>query len=292
LLARIIRLDHVYVRRAMNSADRQTVAAAWLRLRSRLGAIAFRNPVFPTTDSPNLWIAGLLGRGHVYFDVGANAGETLSVAVARLGKSGEAHAFEPNPRTFANLSSLVRLAGWRNIRLTNAAVAAEAGEVTLFCPPSNPSSSLSRAFIAHIPDDQVSSVQCPAITLDSYWKQLGLKSLTLMKIDVEGAELPALRGSERMIESFRPYLVVEVTDSNARELAFGYRTVELLGYLMDRNFALFHMVGGRVHPLKRPEDWVESTHDVCAIPREKLEREEVRRLFKVRRPRTETSFAS
>jgi FkbM family methyltransferase len=285
MLHRAILMDHEYVRRAMKSPARRADAALWLRIRAHIGAAVFRMPMVPTSDSPNLWIAGLLNPGDTYFDVGANAGETLSVAVARLGAAGHAHAFEPNPITFASLSSLVQLTGWRNVRLVPAALGAEKGEATLFCPPSSGSATISRTFISHIPDGSVSSVLCPVITLDSYWEQAGRCAVTLMKMDIEGAELPALRGASKFIDEARPYIVLEITGSESREAAFGYRTEELLSFLTDRNFDLFHMEGGRVYQLKEFGNLRESIHDVCAIPREKRERKEVRELLAARKPR-------
>jgi FkbM family methyltransferase len=285
LIYRAILMDHAYVRRAMNASQRSPVAAAWLRLRARIGAAVFRMPSLPMSDSPNLWIAGLLGPGDTYYDVGANAGETLSIAAARVGRSGSAHAFEPNPPMFASLSNLVRLAGWRNVRISQVALAEEEGETELFCPPSSSSSTISRNFISHIPDASLSSVKCPLITLDSYWAGTGRAPVTLMKLDIEGAELLALRGGTGLIEGTRPYLVMEVTDSAAREAAFGYRTRDLLQFLTSRGYDLFHMAGGRAYPLPSHDDLPDSIHDVCAIPKERLASNEVRRLFAARRPR-------
>jgi FkbM family methyltransferase len=52
------------------------------------------------------------------------------------------------------------------------------------------------------------SVTVPLVTVDS----LGLRDVTFMKIDVEGHELPALRGAEQTIKRDRPRLLIEIEE--------------------------------------------------------------------------------
>ena len=56
----------------------------------------------------------------------------------------------------------------------------------------------------------------------------------LVKIDIEGAEVLALRGATRLVRDVRPLFYVEVTDATATEVfdifsARGYRASDLDG---------------------------------------------------------------
>jgi hypothetical protein len=54
------------------------------------------------------------------------------------------------------------------------------------------------------------TVEVEALTLDAYAEREGLKSLDLIKLDVEEAEHLVLAGAENSIRKFRPIVVCEV----------------------------------------------------------------------------------
>ena len=47
------------------------------------------------------------------------------------------------------------------------------------------------------------------VTIDGAWAALGKPSVALMKLDVESAELRALRGAEELLRRCRPVLLLE-----------------------------------------------------------------------------------
>lgn len=98
-------------------------------------------------------------------------------------------------------------------------------------------------------------------TGDNVLSDLGLDSISLIKIDVEGGELDALRGLTRTIDTFRPMLIVEVapyahletTDPAAdaanpdrrRVAAFRKKRIgELEGFLRDARYGYFKINDG------------------------------------------------
>lgn len=127
----------------------------------------------------------------VIVDVGANIG--LAALYFRAQYPGaEIVAIEPDPETFAKLEQNV--GGDPRIRPVNAAVAAEPGELVLFRPPGySIASSLKRGGA-----DGGASARVRAETLDGLCAELGLTRIDLVKLDVEGAELDALRGFSRL----------------------------------------------------------------------------------------------
>jgi len=52
--------------------------------------------------------------------------------------------------------------------------------------------------------------------LDKLVRRLNLKSISLIKIDTEGAEYPILLGGIRTIKNFRPNLIIETHPWNYR----------------------------------------------------------------------------
>ena len=48
------------------------------------------------------------------------------------------------------------------------------------------------------------------ITIDTYFKEQGLKKVDFIKMDIEGAEVPALKGASETIKSFKPRLAISV----------------------------------------------------------------------------------
>jgi FkbM family methyltransferase len=65
----------------------------------------------------------------------------------------------------------------------------------------------------------------PVVPLDS----LDLASCAFLMLDIEGFELPALKGARETIKRCRPYLYVEIDRDDRREEVLAYM-VEVLGY--------------------------------------------------------------
>ena len=75
---------------------------------------------------------------------------------------------------------------------------------------------------------------------------LDLEGVGLLKLDVEGYELPALKGAERTIESYRPVVVIE---ENGLCRRYGVEEGEAGRWLRDRGYR-------RVRRLNKDEVWV------------------------------------
>jgi len=69
-------------------------------------------------------------------------------------------------------------------------------------------------------------VEVPLKRLDSVVEKLRLKRVNAIKIDVEGAEIQVLKGAVKTITRFKPFIVIEVRDSNIIEFV---RIMEGLG---------------------------------------------------------------
>jgi len=141
----------------------------------------------------------------VVFDVGANIGCTalLFANTARM-----VYAFEPSPTTFAFLKQNIDRSGLTNIQLQNIGLGDTPGNYPLTFSPSNRAggfvSNKTRASRGH--NVETISLQ----TLDDITVSLNVPRVDFIKIDVEGFEGQVLRGACRVLESYRPIVVMEL----------------------------------------------------------------------------------
>lgn len=134
-------------------------------------------------------------------DAGANIGLT---ALEFSRKADRVIAIEPNPPSVARLRRNLELNGVTNVEIVEAAVGAQAGQVTFH---QSRSSTLSSASM--IPPHHTRSFTVSQTTLDSIWEEAGRPAVTLVKLDIEGGELDALRGAGNLIESQKPAILLE-----------------------------------------------------------------------------------
>jgi len=137
----------------------------------------------------------LLGRRNIecVFDVGASAGEWLQLA-RRYCPSAVIHAFEIVPDTFETLQR--HIGAGPGLILNPFGLAGNRGTVeVLYCPDDPELSSI----FPYPTGKQSVPVCCNVTTGDEYCAERGIARIDFLKLDVEGLELPALRGFEGML---------------------------------------------------------------------------------------------
>src|SRR5262245_26609251 len=134
----------------------------------------------------------IVSQGAVVADVGANIGIYSQFFSRRVGPTGLVHSFEPSPDNFKRLSAATR--ELTNVRLSQAAVGERSGECELYV-----SDKLNVDHRAYRPNgDSRRAVPGKMVALDDYFKPG--QSVDLIKIDIQGYELHALRGAQRVIQ--------------------------------------------------------------------------------------------
>lgn len=146
--------------------------------------------------------------GDTVLDVGANMGITVLRGADRVGPSGRVIGLEPDPSNFAKLSANVERAGRPNVQLFNVGAADKKG--TLYLRVRDPHNVGMNTLVAAPGED---TVEVPVTTLDELVETLALRSVDVVKMDIEGSEAWALAGATKTLRKFRPRLFVELDDS-------------------------------------------------------------------------------
>jgi FkbM family methyltransferase len=178
-------------------------------------------------------------------DVGANEG-AYALSVLAANESARVFAFEPHPRTYQRLSvrSLQRI----NLIPINAACGSEPGECALYDHRDSSGTghaSLHSGVIETIHHDEADSTIVKVITLDSFFKERGISTVELLKIDTEGHELEVLMGTASALHEGRVKAIqFEFNEMNVVSRVFFKDFRDLLP-----NFRLFRMVRDGLVPL-------------------------------------------
>jgi FkbM family methyltransferase len=195
------------------TAPRITARRLGLTLHLDLRDNLQRTLYFTGTFEPGLLalLEDELRAGDVVVDVGAHVGVHALTAARRLRAlgGGRVIAFEPTPDSTA----AVRAAAARNglaVELVPAALGAAEGEVELRGDPRYPSHDA--GVRSQFGEGDVVA-RAPVLTFDGWARETGLDCLDVVKVDIEGAEILALRGMRESLTRYRPRLLaIEVKD--------------------------------------------------------------------------------
>jgi FkbM family methyltransferase len=163
--------------------------------------------------------------GSTILEAGSNVGAYTVLFGQWAGPGGRVFAFEPDPTAFDGLRRHIEINGIGD-RVTPVAAAISDGSETSLRLVLGESSGISR--MAHGDDRSEANVRdVPALSIDMFCADKRLAP-TVIKIDVEGAELAALRGARKTIASAgaRLQLFVEMHPHLWPSLGYGAEDVE------------------------------------------------------------------
>jgi len=131
--------------------------------------------------------------GDVVLDLGANIGYYSLLAARLVGEKGKVYAFEPEPVNYSLLLKNIELNGYDNIVAVQKAVSNVAGKVRLFLDKKD-----TGAHTIYQPDDEREFTEVESVILDDFFKDKK-HPINVIKMDVEGAEMAAFSGMDRII---------------------------------------------------------------------------------------------
>jgi FkbM family methyltransferase len=156
----------------------------------------------------------LLRPGDVFVDGGAHVGVFTLLAAALVGETGRVVACEPVPENVRLLRANIALNRYHWVDTHMVALGAEAGRAELF---SFGSGSALGSFAPAVPDGS-RRLTVAVRTLDELAAPFA-PNVRLVKLDVEGAELLAVRGASALLESKADFLLELEPEHLARQHA-------------------------------------------------------------------------
>jgi FkbM family methyltransferase len=146
-----------------------------------------------------------LSPGDHVIDVGSNIGYWLLQAARRIGESGRMLAFEPVPGPREILQRNIQRSGISNVELSPWAIGRENGNAELYESQVPNWGSLVR----HDGLLQTRTLPVEIRKLDDVVKESAGFRPTMLRMDVEGAELMVLEGAQNLLGKYKPCLFIE-----------------------------------------------------------------------------------
>jgi FkbM family methyltransferase len=189
-----------------------------------------------------------LGRGGVFYDIGANLGFFSLLGAHLCGlDDGRVIAFEAAPDNAEAIRVNAALNRVPNVEVLCAAVSDRSGLGRLQVVDDQSWSKLVQ-YGEHPFTEAIIDVRC--VTVDELVASGRIPPPTVVKIDVEGAELAVLAGMRETIAAHRPAIICELHDTHAAFVAAveacGYRAINLEGTVPVRE------TGASAHALALP----------------------------------------
>jgi len=187
--------------------------------------------------------ASLLSPGMVFADVGANYGLYTLIAAYSVGDTGRVIAFEPQRQLLPVIQHNLEQNGLRHVVVKHCAIGHETGAAELHQPAANNEGQATLRLHEHERDSRPTEwVQVKPLL--NVLEEEGVSRLDAMKIDVEGAEYSVLAGAEAVLrQGHTQFIFVECIDTHLGR--FGHRMTDVISLLLDCDYRLFGLRGGR-----------------------------------------------
>lgn len=157
-------------------------------------------------EEGTLWcFKKIIKKNYTVIDAGANIGLTTIFAGKLIGKMGKVYAFEPMPQTFDILCFNIKLNKLKNVSAINYGLSDFEGESEMYN-----NLHINRGAASLYSDKKEDGININLTTLDKIVLQYAIKKVDFIKIDIEGAEYPMLKGGENFLKGDnKPIICVE-----------------------------------------------------------------------------------
>jgi len=173
--------------------------------------------------------------GTHYLDVGTNIG-LMSIPVLKAAADVQVISFEASPNVLSHLARTIEESPYRDRwTLVSKAVGATVGKTSFSL------SSRENSLFDGIKSTQqvaaVSQIEVEITTLDHWWLNASKPEISLIKCDVEGAELDVLRGAWQCLAGVRPHVLLEWNRHNLR--AYDCKPDALFDFAVEADYSLY-----------------------------------------------------
>lgn len=175
-----------------------------------------------------------------FIDVGANEGLFALFAAKRL-PFGAVTAFEPVSYLYRRLILNVERNRFSNISAHNLGLADKPGKLTIYGSVESDLDDMLPTLYSSVGcETPLESIKLD--TLDHFAAGNEISRVDVIKIDIEGAELPFLKGATGILEAFKPQLIVEMNRETFSKA--GYTQSDVVSFLGEYGYSPF-MIGRR-----------------------------------------------
>ncbi len=177
-------------------------------------------------------LARILQPGDCAVDGGANVG-FFSVLMSRLvGETGHVYAFEPGGNNLPKLAANLKLNGCENVEVIDKPLAVKSDVVVTLYEHDHP------GYNSLWPDLSKETTAKRSVTTTTLeLTLLGRVAPVLIKLDIEGAELSALKGAGTLLTWQKPAIIVELNEATSDRA--GYTIEDLRQFLQERGYEAF-----------------------------------------------------
>jgi FkbM family methyltransferase len=178
-----------------------------------------------------------------FVDVGVNVGQTL-MKLRSVSSETKYIGFEPNPMCVNYVSQLVKVNHFNNISIIPVGVSdkIEIGVLNFFYTSSTDSSaSMVSAFR---PEQKIERKEyIPLFDLKTIMDTVALDAISVLKVDVEGAELEVLSSFYSLIKEQNPIILIEILPAYNKENIFRInRQNKIQTMLNEAEYSIFRVI--------------------------------------------------
>lgn len=183
----------------------------------------------------------VIGNGTVILDIGANIGFHTLYFSELSGPAGTVVAFEPIESNFNALKENIRLNNSKNIIAVQTALGEKAETLNVYIDAGNTNPGAFSLF-----EKRGSNTEIPVAKGDDELARLNISHVDFIKVDVEGFEIPVLRGLMETIKRCRPTIVFEYDRNYQRRYSFS--DIEIFDLLKNCGYSFFLIKNGDTIP--------------------------------------------
>jgi len=192
------------------------------------------------------FVKDTLNEGDTFLDIGANIGCFTLVAAQKVRRSGRVIAFEPVEFVSKKLEHNILINKLDNVTVVRKAVYERDTHIKLHVARKE---NLGMSSILKHDTESGEVLNVEAVSLDEYLKNKNINEVKIIKLDIEGAELPALKGMDNILSRLKPVLIVEVSPEVTKSSKDRLQVFELL---FQKNYKRFVIQNDG--KLKQPND--------------------------------------
>lgn len=198
----------------------------------------------------------LTSRLGAFIDVGVNVGQTL-IKVKSINPDNEYYGFEPNPTCCFYANELIRIKQFKNCKIIPVGLSDKTELLKLLLAKNIDASA---SVVGSFREKSFYTLEKYVAVFggDYLLNTLNIKSISIIKIDVEGGELEVIRGLKSSISKYKPYILCEVLpvrDVNTEIGSFRKQRQDLLEKILaEESYKIYRIMhDGRILPLESIE---------------------------------------